>query len=114
MGDMVSDSATRDVIAQINWRFEAGDSIAEVAALHQKFKVFSKDHSLYDMWLLLGIKASDPPERALAEVDRGIPDEARFGHERRQRSRQAGEGLPGESRVEDAVADVLQASLAQG
>jgi hypothetical protein len=64
MGIMVSDSATRDVIGQINLRFEAGDSIAEVAALHQRFKIFSKGHSLYDMWLLLGIKASDPPERA--------------------------------------------------
>lgn len=63
MGGGVSDSATRDVIAQINARFEAGDSIAEAAALHQRFDIFSKGHSLYDMWLLLGIKASDPPER---------------------------------------------------
>ena len=61
---MVSDSATRDVIGQINARFEAGDPIAEVAALQKEFKIVSKDHSLYDSWLLLGIKASDPPERA--------------------------------------------------
>jgi hypothetical protein len=63
MGDMVSDSATRDVIGQINARFEAGDSIVEMAELQKRFKIFSTDHSLYDMWLLLGIKASDPPER---------------------------------------------------
>ncbi len=64
MGGLVSDSATSDVISQINRRFEAGDHIAEVAALQKEFKIFSKDHSLYDSWLLLGIKAADPPERA--------------------------------------------------
>ena len=64
MGGMVSDSATRDVISQINARFEAGDAIAEVAALQKRFKFFSTDHSLHDIWALLGINASDPPERA--------------------------------------------------
>lgn len=63
MGGLVSDSATRDVIAQINGRFEAGDAIAEVVALQDKFKIFSSEHGLYDSWLVLGIKASDPPER---------------------------------------------------
>jgi hypothetical protein len=64
MGGMVSDSATRDVIAQINARFEAGDAIAEMAALQREFRIFSPEHGLYDSWLLLNIKASDPPERA--------------------------------------------------
>jgi hypothetical protein len=66
MGDKVSDSATRDVIAQINARFEEGDAIAEMVALHRQFRIFgiSKERSLYDSWLLLGIKASDRPERA--------------------------------------------------
>jgi hypothetical protein len=64
MGGLVSDSATRDVIAQINARFEAGDAIAEMAELQNKFKIFSDDHGLYDSWLVLGIKASDRPERA--------------------------------------------------
>jgi hypothetical protein len=64
MGRMVSDSATRDVIAQINARFEAGDAIGEMVALQKEFKIFSPKHSLYDSWLLLNIKASDPKERA--------------------------------------------------
>jgi hypothetical protein len=64
MGRMVSDSATRDVIAQINARFEAGEAIEEMAALQKEFKIFSPEHSLYDSWLLLNIKASDPRERA--------------------------------------------------
>lgn len=64
MGDKVSDSATRDVIAQINARFEEGDAISEAAALQSEFKIFSSEHSLYDSWLALGIKASDRPERA--------------------------------------------------
>jgi hypothetical protein len=61
---MVSDSATRDVIAQINARFEAGEAIQEMVALQKEFKIFSSKHSLYDSWLLLNIKASDPKERA--------------------------------------------------
>ncbi len=64
MGFMVSNSATRDVIAQINERFEAGEAIEEMVALQREFKIFSPEHSLYDSWLLLNIKASDPPERA--------------------------------------------------
>jgi hypothetical protein len=64
MGGLVSDSATRDVIAQINARFEEGDAIAEVAALQSQFKIFSPAHGLYDSWLVLGIKAADRPERA--------------------------------------------------
>lgn len=64
MGRMVSDSATRDVIAQINARFEAGEAIQEMVALQKEFKIFSPKHSLYDSWLLLNIKASDPRERA--------------------------------------------------
>jgi hypothetical protein len=63
MGRMVSDSATRDVIAQINARFEAGEAIQEMVALQKEFKIFSPKHSLYDSWLLLNIKASDPKER---------------------------------------------------
>jgi hypothetical protein len=63
MGRMVSDSATRDVIAQINARFEAGEAIREIVALQKEFKVFSPKHSLYDSWLVLNIKASDPRER---------------------------------------------------
>jgi hypothetical protein len=63
MGAMVGDSATRDVIAQINARFEDGDAIQEMVALQKEFKIFSRDHSLYDSWLLLNIKASDPSER---------------------------------------------------
>ncbi|WP_421997901.1 hypothetical protein [Reyranella sp.] len=89
MGGLVSDSATRDVIAQINARFEAGDAIAEAAALQKKFKVFSKEHSLYDSWLVLGIRASDPPERTRwkkwTEVTlRGYPSDidALDGHDR--------------------------------
>jgi hypothetical protein len=61
---MVSDSATRDVIAQINARFEAGEAIREMVALQKEFKIFSPRHSLYDSWLVLNIKASDPRERA--------------------------------------------------
>ena len=64
MGRMVSDSATRDVIAQINARFEAGEAIQEMAALQKEFKIFSPKHSLYDSWLVLNIKAEDPRERA--------------------------------------------------
>lgn len=64
MGKLVSDSATRDVIAQINARFEAGEAIREMAALQKEFKIFSPNHSLYDSWLVLNIKASDPRERA--------------------------------------------------
>jgi hypothetical protein len=64
MGIMVSDSATRDVIAQINARFEAGEAIREMVALQKEFKIFSPKHSLYDSWLVLNIKASDPRERA--------------------------------------------------
>ena len=60
---MVSDSATRDVIAQINARFEAGEAIAEMAALQREFKIFSPEHSLHRSWQLLNIKASDPAER---------------------------------------------------
>ena len=67
MGFMVSNSATRDVIAQINERFEAGEAIEEMVALQREFKIFSPEHSLYDSWLLLNIKASDPPERARVE-----------------------------------------------
>jgi hypothetical protein len=63
MGDMVSDSATGDVITQINRRFEAGEAIEEMVALQREFKIFSADHGLYDSWLLLNIKASDPAER---------------------------------------------------
>ena len=63
MGGLVSDSATRDVIAQINARFEAGDAIVEAAVLQKQFRVFTKEHSLYDSWLVLGIRACDPPER---------------------------------------------------
>ena len=63
MGRMVSDSATRDVIAQINARFEAGEAIQEMVALQREFKIFSPEHSLYDSWLLLNIKAADPGER---------------------------------------------------
>lgn len=63
MGGLVSDSATSDVIGQINKRFEAGEAIAEMAALQREFKIFSPDHGLYDSWLLLNIKASDPAER---------------------------------------------------
>jgi hypothetical protein len=64
MGRMVSDSATRDVIAQINARFEAGEAIEEMVALQKEFKIFSPKHSLYDSWLVLNIKAADPRERA--------------------------------------------------
>jgi hypothetical protein len=64
MGRLVSDSATRDVIAQINARFEAGEAIREMGALQKEFKIFSPEHSLYDSWLVLNIKASDPKERA--------------------------------------------------
>jgi len=64
MGKMVSDSATRDVISQINARFEAGEAIQEMVALQKEFKIFSPKHSLYDSWLVLNIKASDPRERA--------------------------------------------------
>lgn len=64
MGRMVSDSATRDVIAQINARFEAGEALQEMIALQREFKIFSPEHNLYDSWLLLNIKASDPRERA--------------------------------------------------
>jgi hypothetical protein len=64
MGISVSDSATRDVIAQINARFEAGEAIEEMVALQGEFKIFSPDHSLYQSWLLLNIKASDPAERS--------------------------------------------------
>jgi hypothetical protein len=64
MGGLVSDSATADVIGQINKRFEAGDAIAEMAALQKRFKIFAKGHGIYDSWLVLNIKASDPPERA--------------------------------------------------
>jgi hypothetical protein len=64
MGEMVSDNATRDVIAQINARFEAGDAIREMAALQREFKIFSPKHSLYDSWLVLNIKAADPRERS--------------------------------------------------
>jgi len=64
MGGLVGDSATRDVIAQINARFEAGDAILEMVALQKEFKIFSRKHSLYDSWLVLNIKASDPAERA--------------------------------------------------
>ena len=86
MGGLVSDSATRDVIAQINARFEAGDAIAETAALQKEFKIFSKEHSLYDSWLLSGIKASDPPERARwRNWTEGYLAKARLGPERRQR-----------------------------
>jgi hypothetical protein len=46
MGALVSDSATRDVIAQINARFEAGEAIEEMAALQKEFKIFSPKHSL--------------------------------------------------------------------
>ena len=63
MGDMVSDSATSDVIGKINNRFEAGEAIREMAALQREFKIFSREHGLYDSWLLLNIKASDPAER---------------------------------------------------
>lgn len=63
MGRMVSDSATRDVIAQINARFEAGEAIQEMVALQKEFKIFSPKHSLYDSWLVLNIRASDPNER---------------------------------------------------
>jgi hypothetical protein len=63
MGKLVGDSATGDVIAQINARFEAGDAIQEMVALQKEFKIFSPHHSLYDSWLALGIKASDPSER---------------------------------------------------
>src|SRR3989337_1719963 len=55
--------ATSDVIGQINKRFEAGEAIAEMAALQREFKIFSPEHGLYDSWLLLNIKASDPAER---------------------------------------------------
>jgi hypothetical protein len=64
MGGMVSDSATRDVIAQINARFEAGEAIREMIALQKEFRIFSPKHSLYNSWLVLNIKASDPKERA--------------------------------------------------
>jgi hypothetical protein len=64
MGISVSDSATRDVIAQLNARFEAGDAITEMVALQDRFKIFSSQHGLYDSWLVLGIKASDPAERS--------------------------------------------------
>lgn len=64
MGGLVSDSATRDVIAQINARFEAGDAIKEVVELQKEFKIFSTERTLYDSWLYLNIKASDPKERA--------------------------------------------------
>ena len=63
MGRMVSDSATGEVIAQINARFEAGEAILEMAALQKEFKIFSPKHSLYDSWLVLNIRASDPNER---------------------------------------------------
>lgn len=68
MGGEVSDSATRDVIGQINARFEEGDAISEASALQNQFKIFSlqqqQQRSLYDSWLVLGIKAADKPERA--------------------------------------------------
>lgn len=90
MGGLVSDSATRDVIAQINARFEAGDAIKEIAALQKEFKIFSPKHSLYDSWLVLNIKASDPKERARwkywAEVymKRKVPSDIKGvnGHDR--------------------------------
>ena len=63
MGMMVSDSATRDVIGKINERFEAGESIAEMAALQREFRIFSPEHGLHRSWQLLNIKASDPAER---------------------------------------------------
>ena len=63
MGRMVSDSATGEVIAQINARFEAGEAILEMTALQKEFKIFSPKHSLYDSWLVLNIKAADPNER---------------------------------------------------
>jgi hypothetical protein len=64
MGSMVGDSATSDVISQINARFEAGEAIREMVALQKEFKIFSPKHSLYDSWLVLNIKASDPRERS--------------------------------------------------
>jgi hypothetical protein len=64
MGRLVGDSATRDVIAQINARFEAGEALQEMIALQREFRIFSLEHNLYDSWLLLNIKASDPRERA--------------------------------------------------
>ena len=98
MGRMVSDSATRDVIAQINARFEAGEAIQEMVALQKEFKIFSSKHSLYDSWLLLNIKASDPKERARwktwAEVymKEKVPSDLK-----ESTARPVGEGLSGKS-----------------
>jgi hypothetical protein len=94
MGMMVSDSATRDVVAQINARFEAGEAIQEMVALQREFKIFSPEHSLYDSWLLLNIKASDPRERgrwrSWADYIRTVPSdlEGVNGHDRLVRAYQ--------------------------
>jgi hypothetical protein len=89
MGALVSDSATRDVIGQINARFEAGEAIAEMAALQRQFGIFSADHSLHDSWALLNIKAGDPAQRPrwrswTEEYLRGLPSdlEGVNGHDR--------------------------------
>jgi hypothetical protein len=96
MGGLVSDSATRDVIAQINARFEAGEAIEEMAALQKEFKIFSPKHSLYDSWLVLNIKASDPNERtrwrnwAEKYMKRSVPSDLKGvnGHDRLVRAYQ--------------------------
>ena len=96
MGGLVGDSATRDVIAQINARFEAGEAIEEMAALQKEFKIFSPKHSLYDSWLVLNIKASDPNERtrwrdwAEKYMKRSVPSDLKGvnGHDRLVRAYQ--------------------------
>jgi len=77
MGAMVGDSATRDVIAQINARFEDGDAIQEMVALQKEFKIFSRDHSLYDSWLLLNIKRSERAG-AVEKMGRRLHEEKGF------------------------------------
>jgi len=59
MGRSINDHDTLTVLGQLNFRFGAGDAIAEMAGLQKAFDVFSPDHDLRQAFSLLGIGPTD-------------------------------------------------------
>jgi len=88
MGGLMKDSTTYDILTQLNKRFEPGDAITEMTALHKEFKIFSPERNLRHSFAVLGIVPHDWNERKrwynflehLRTYDSDLPDVN--GHDR--------------------------------
>jgi hypothetical protein len=62
MGSMMKDSATLEILVQLNKRFD-DESLPEMIELQKEFEVFSNKHSLAHSFALLGIVPTEWSER---------------------------------------------------